>query len=95
METISGEVVVDWCNFTKKEVTVGEKVKVVIITDGDVGNESSITVFGLVESVILEMVAYSKIYQRVRIHFAGGPKLEVFNMTDLKRPNHFPCNLTY
>ena len=95
METISGEVVVDWYSFTEKEVVVGEKVKIVIITDGDIGNESSIIVFGLVESVILEMVTYSKIYQKFRIYFAGGPKLEVFNMADLKRPNHFPCNLTY
>lgn len=27
METISGEVVVDWCNFTEKEVVVGDPAR--------------------------------------------------------------------
>lgn len=96
METINGELVVDWYNFTTKENVVGEKVKHVIITDGDVGDESSIAVFGLVEAVILGIVEVEgNFFQRVRIHLTGGLKLDVINTNDPEKPNRFPCTLTY
>ena len=96
VETINGEIVVDWYNFTTKENTIGEKTKIIIITDGDVGDESSIAVFGLVEAVILGMTNVDgMLFQRARFHLTGGVRLDVINTADRENPNRFPCTLTY
>ena len=96
METINGEIVVDWNDFTTKEVVVGEKIKIVIITDGYKGHKSSISVFGMVEAAILgHVMDEGYLFQRLRVHLTGGLKLDVFDMSTPERPHNFPCTLTY
>ena len=94
--TINGEILADWNTFVDQECAVGNTPKVVIVTDENVGDESSLTVCGLVEATIYGRVEVEdNLFSRVRIHLTGGVKLDVINTDDPESPNRFPCTLTY
>lgn len=96
METINGEILVDWNTFVDQECAVGHTTKFVIVTDENVGDESSLTVCGLVEATIYGRVEVEgNLFRRVRIHLTGGVRLDVVNTDDPESPNRFPCTLTY
>lgn len=96
METINGEILVDWNTFVDQECVVGHTLKVVIVTDENVGDESFLAVCGLVEATIYGKVEVEgNLFSRVRIHLTGGVRLDVINPNDPESPNRFPCTLTY